>query len=186
MKRRLLSFSKEGLASYQRGVKNASRVRSDQADAWALSLASDVRKVLKRGYPGLKRFAHDLDALGSQPRRGGKWTPLKVTQLLRRLVRLGIISKHHQTPWRHDAYDGSVHVRSGVENVRQVNRAYADAFALRLSAVVEIIRRSGLVTFRDIAQELNRRDIATRQGKHWQPHNVRELCRRIREAKERR
>jgi DNA invertase Pin-like site-specific DNA recombinase len=58
-------------------------------------------------------------------------------------------------------------------------RENADAFAEELAPVVAEIRLAGHGTPRDIAAELNAREIRTRRGGWWHVSNIRNLVRRI-------
>lgn len=52
-----------------------------------------------------------------------------------------------------------------------------EAFSMRVRPIVEEIRLAGVTTLQGIADCLNRRGIATRQGKQWYPATVRNLIR---------
>ena len=57
--------------------------------------------------------------------------------------------------------------------------ANADAFAAELEPVLNELRAAGHKSLRAIADELNRRQIVTRRGRHWHVSNVKNLLERI-------
>ena len=178
----LRSFSPEGLVAFERGVARASNIRRRQADEWALSLASDMKEILSKGYPGFEPIARELQERGCATRRGGKWSVTAARLLFHRLVALGVLPERSRLRPRPDVVAALVQDRRGVEASRRALREYADEFALSLAPAVDGLGRDGFRTHRALADELNRKGVLTRQGKRWKPHTVRELIKRIREA----
>ncbi|SFD42655.1 recombinase family protein [Roseivivax sediminis] len=67
----------------------------------------------------------------------------------------------------------------GGEDLRELVRCNANAFAETLAPVVADIRATGHTSLRRMAAELNARGIQTRRGGRWHVSNVRNLLERI-------
>jgi len=61
----------------------------------------------------------------------------------------------------------------------EANRNAANSFAQDLAPVVEKIRSAGHATVKEIAAELNRREIPTARGGKWHPTSTQRLLKRI-------
>lgn len=184
MKGRLRSFSPDGLAAFQRGVERAAEVRRRQRLEWCRSFAPFVLELLKEGYPGMKVFAAELNERGLKTRRGSRWTHGQVSMLFGTLIELGVLSEGYAYPVRKTGPISQCN-RSRVEGARRASTERADTFALSLVPTIDALQRAGYTSHPAIARELNRRCIATRQGKAWDPYSVRALVDRIRSARER-
>jgi DNA invertase Pin-like site-specific DNA recombinase len=70
--------------------------------------------------------------------------------------------------------------RAGKGNTAAIEavRAAADEHARDILPVIEDIRRTGIVSFKGIARELNSREIRTARGGAWHPATVRNLLSR--------
>jgi DNA invertase Pin-like site-specific DNA recombinase len=61
-------------------------------------------------------------------------------------------------------------------------KANAEHRAVNLQAIIEDIRDHGITSIRDIAEELNRRDILTARGGEWHPTSTARLLSRLAQA----
>jgi hypothetical protein len=59
------------------------------------------------------------------------------------------------------------------------HRAAATEFALTLASPIEEAREAGAATYADIAEQLNRRAIPTREGGNWHPTSVQRVVSRL-------
>lgn len=58
---------------------------------------------------------------------------------------------------------------------RAAQASEADTFALRVLPIIESIQKSGVTTLRGIADELNKRGVATARGGQWGPSGVKNI-----------
>jgi hypothetical protein len=59
------------------------------------------------------------------------------------------------------------------------NRVVADQFAAKLWPLIRELQANGVVTYRGIARELERRGIRTPRGSNWSGVQVRSLFKRL-------
>lgn len=62
---------------------------------------------------------------------------------------------------------------------RQVTRRQAERFAAAILPIIASIQRSGVTSYRGIAQALNNRGVRTARGGLWQASNVRNVIARF-------
>lgn len=61
---------------------------------------------------------------------------------------------------------------------RQVTQSQADRFAATVLPIIATVQRTGITSYRGIAQALNDRGVRTARGGTWQVSNVRNLLAR--------
>ena len=82
-----------GLITLGRGRANNRLAQKQAADARAKALASTIRKLRKAGFVSVRGIVRELNKRQVSALRGGKWHSGTVSRLLRRLDRLGRVSR---------------------------------------------------------------------------------------------
>jgi hypothetical protein len=127
------------------------------ADNRALALVSIIQELMEAGFVSRRKLAAELSRRGIATSHGGRW---HYTTVVRTLTRLGLHT--------------SGHGGSG-----QARRRPADAQAEALSSTIRALREKGVVSLKDLARELNERQIPGALGGKWYPTSVSRLLHRL-------
>ena len=73
---------------------------------------------------------------------------------------------------------------ASLERLRMAKRAAADERAKAMAPIVRELREAGFVTFRAMADELDKRNITTAYGGRWHASTVLNLLARLRRTQE--
>ena len=149
--------TRRGQTSSRKNGKLVASAGKQAADSHARALASTLRKLIAAGFVSQPALAKELNRRELPTRLGGKWHRTTVARVL---TRLGVVT-------------------NGNINNGLWHKQAADVRAEPLRPTIRKLRKSGFVSIKALAGELNERGIPAPRGGKWRLTTVTRLLERL-------